>query len=295
MARRTSRQHAFAVACGLGVVNAMIACTSFESATSNTAPDAMADSSANTEDATGTDSGTFDAASSDGDAGANPHQGMVEIPGGGFFIDTHEVTNTQYNQFLLELKGGTAGGNNERSECKWKKNHERVTTSCTPSPIGDAPATCLDWCDANAYCRYYGKRLCGKIGGGSAQQALLTSPTHSEWMLACAGVSSDAYPYADAGGLGTCTTQSSDMALTPVGSKAGCVGHVPGLFDMSGNALEWEDAIGAAVDGGPEKQSAFARGGSFKNPIASCTCSYVTPAYARQQIYDNIGFRCCSP
>ena len=108
------------------------------------------------------------------------------------------------------------------------------------------------------------------------------------------GLGAAPYPYAD-GGIGTCTTQSSDTSLQLVGSKPGCVGYAAGLFDMSGNALEWEDAKGVAVDGGASVQQAFARGGSFRNPIASCMCSYVSPPYPRNQIFDNIGFRCCSP
>ena len=287
MVRRRSAFVFTFVSAAVVLSGAVAACGSFGSTEeSAAAPDAQlgADALA-AADAAGADAS--------GRADARQLEGMVEVPKGKFFIDAHEVTNAQYTTFLLALNGGVAASD-ERSECSWTTTHERVTTSCKPAAIGEAPATCVDWCDANAFCRHYGKRLCGKFGGGSADLASLTSAAHSQWMLACGGVNGAPYPYAD-GGVGTCTTQSSDMGLVPVGSKPGCVGNVEGLFDMSGNALEWEDANGAPTDGGAAAQQAFARGGSFRNPIASCMCSYVSPPYARKQIFDNIGFRCCSP
>jgi hypothetical protein len=35
---------------------------------------------------------------------------------------------------------------------------------------GNFPITNVDWCDAYAYCAGIGKRLCGKIGGGTLDQ-----------------------------------------------------------------------------------------------------------------------------
>jgi hypothetical protein len=117
-----------------------------------------------------------------------PGPPFVEVPYGnrGFCMDATEVTNADYAAFLGS--GETPPG--------------RVSPLCLddesfePAPLGapaamdrtcpgflpdaEIPLTCIDWCDAVAYCAWAGKRLCGASFGEP-----ITDPAESVWRIAC--------------------------------------------------------------------------------------------------------------
>ena len=63
-------------------------------------------------------------------------------------------------------------------------------------------------------------------------------------------------------------------ATVPVGSLAGCQGGFPGVFDMSGNAAEWEDSCGrAAADASTAKDPCILRGGSYQHSQSGVSCT----------------------
>ena len=73
----------------------------------------------------------------------------------------------------------------------------------------------------------------------------------SAWFLACShGAEQRAYPYGNTFETASCNGCAYEATCgqvvynltTPVGSLASCAGGYPGLFDMSGNVEEWEDA-----------------------------------------------------
>ena len=185
---------------------------------------------------------------------------MVAIPGGEFImgsdagrdderpahtvyldayeLDRYEVTNAQYRRFLLATGG--------RPPRYW-------TDNSYPSGQADYPVVGVSWDDADAYCRWAGKRL----------------PTEAEWEKACRGTDGRVYPWGetwepgranvDAAGwdFGGATQDAAagtiwDAAwarlslppgsrgplLQPVGSHLD--GASPyGVLDMVGNASEW--------------------------------------------------------
>ncbi len=112
------------------------------------------------------------------------------------------------------------------------------------SPDTSYPAIYVNWCNAEAFCLANGKRLCGAIGGGylsveddvlAGDLGGLVDPNESEWYRACTGGGDG-----DGDQPGHCAQYPEP--LEPVGSRAGCEGGYPGLFDMIGNAAEWVGA-----------------------------------------------------
>lgn len=209
----------------------------------------------------------------------------VQMPEG-FFIDVTEVTRAQYASWLA-TQPSTLG---LPGPCAWKTNHE---PGC-PGPLGatkDRPVECVDWCDAYAYCRWAGKRLCGKIGGGSNAYPDYKDPGRSQWYAACSAGGTNKYPYGDTYEETTCNGSGSGVGHTvDVGSLPGCQSSVPGyegVFDLSGNLWEWEDSC--FLKNGNDDNCRI-RGGSFTLTQLACDFSN----YQQRDLnYANITIRCC--
>lgn len=218
-----------------------------------------------------------------------------------FCVDSTEVTNAQYAAFLASKGSDTSG---QSAECAWNTEYTPRTTEgmgCKPStfdPGGkpDHPVRCADWCDAHAYCKWAGKRLCGGLAGGPAIDTL------QQWYVACS--KSGAYEYGCAGNLCNvaveCVTNDYDgvpgyLALTDepkaVASAFTCEGGYSGLYDMNGNLWEWEDSC-TGTSGAADACSV--RGGSFADTATKCLSGY-NDARDGSNIGARIGFRCCSP
>jgi sulfatase modifying factor 1 len=195
------------------------------------------------------------------DAGINPclsgngSAGPRMIQADGYCIDSTEVTVAQYIQFVTDA--GPATGFGQIPVCAWNVafGPDTVGTAdgrCTPANVdpalrADYPITCVNWCDAFAYCGWAGKRLCGAISGGSVPFNSFT--TNAQWFLACASPQNDTYPN-DSNDGGDCQLRKSGTA--PVGTL-GCNGSYAGLSDMVGNVEEWVDSCdtsGETPDGG---------------------------------------------
>jgi formylglycine-generating enzyme required for sulfatase activity len=161
----------------------------------------------------------------------------------------------------------------------------------------DYPVVAIDWCDAYAYCQWAGRRLCGKIGGGPLATDDGFDPTKNQWMKACVGPSTFAYPYGDSFVEGRCNgpLAQSEGEVAPVASLPQCVGRYPGLYDMSGNAAEWLDSCGAAESNSycAQRGGDWRRRGAGPSPMAlSCGAGANS---ARSAGDSSSGFRCCGP
>lgn len=140
-----------------------------------------------------------------------------------FAIDQYEVTVALYSKFLASAKHGPPP--------TWD---EEATVSAA-----NRPAVGLSWHDAEAYCKWAGKRL----------------PTEAEWEKAARGTDGRRYPWgfmqpfvdianynrgawvSDAITLVAVTSGLEGMSVRH-GTKEG--GKSPyGLFHMAGNAAEW--------------------------------------------------------
>lgn len=252
-----------------------------------------------------TDAGTSGAdaeadAEAEADAGRCPRgvgPTMIEVTsllGISFCIDSTEVTQNQYQQFLKTT--GTATITQEPF-CSF--NTGFAPTSCgTYDPVtkGARPVDCVNWCQASAFCRWNGKRLCGKIGGGPLATSQVADPTKDQWSAACSANGSRAFPYGASYNPTACNTADREAgAAWSVGSQASCQGGETGLFDMSGNIGEWQDAC----DDGPANANCAYRGGRFIDGFSQylrCDNGGVGAFEFGQRGLNGfaIGFRCCA-
>jgi len=220
---------------------------------------------------------------------------MAEIAGPssspGYHIDVTEVTQGQYDAWLRAQPGLPASSD---VNCSWKSAGSYAPQGAV-STAADAehhPIVNVDWCDAYEYCTSVGKRLCGAIGGGAALYAAYQDATQDQWYRACSAGGANSYPYGNTYSDQACNGVAYSAQTQVVGSLPGCVSLAPGyagVYDMSGNAWEWEDSC--TGDGATGR--CMIRGGCFDSDQPSLTCAS-TGSVARDGAYFYIGFRCCA-
>jgi sulfatase modifying factor 1 len=136
-----------------------------------------------------------------------------------YMIDTYEVTNGRYLEFVKATGHRVPQNPINPTRNLWEG--DRITES-----IADRPVVNVDWADADAYCRWTGKRL----------------PTEAEWEKAAKGNHDWRFPW---GNIEPTTKHLNynqrwigEKTLMPVGSYE--AGKSPyGLYDMAGNVWEW--------------------------------------------------------
>jgi formylglycine-generating enzyme len=230
------------------------------------------------------------------DAGATSDcpgtDGPLGVRVGSYCIDASEVTRGHYQKFLA-AKGTDTGG--QTGVCA--QNDSYVPRRGWPAASGEErlPVIGVDWCDAFEFCRWAGKRLCGRIDGGAVAPSSSTDATKSQWFAACSKGGALAFPYGQTHDPSTCNgakALDADEREREVKEYASCEGGYAGVFDMSGNAWEWEDSCDA--DGAdPAKTKCRIRGGDFIEGPDTMGCG---SSVSQDRIGDGrFGFRCCSP
>jgi sulfatase modifying factor 1 len=210
---------------------------------------------------------------------------MVEIAmgPGHWCVDTTEVTVRQYAEFLASAPSPT----NQPPACiTWNISFDRTCGSGGEATDADDPANCVDWCDANAYCKWAGKRLCGKPGGGQVDWSAFGAPNTSEWSWTCTDGGKHPYVYGDLAASGMCVAGAADVAH--VMSFPRCV-VAAGIFDMNGNVAEWENSCDGNLGG---SDSCRRRGGDFGDTADEAQC-YDDSQRRRDARETATGFRCC--
>jgi hypothetical protein len=239
----------------------------------------LAPSTLATDGAAGSDSarGGFDAPYSAGCQGwAGPEPVNID---GMFCIDSTQVTNAQYAAFASSVTPATAV---QAVGCG------DLNDSFMPSGglfMDDLPVVTVDYCDAWAYCRWAGKRLCAQVD----PQATGYDPlTNSEMYYVCAGAGKGmnlAYAYGDTYDSNRCDDMNPQ--LTPVRSHSDCHSLVyPQVFDLSANVGFWENMCSPGVcrDTTPD-------GGQAATDSHRCDNSNGDPITLQ---HPDIGIRCCS-
>jgi formylglycine-generating enzyme required for sulfatase activity len=198
-------------------------------------------------------------------------------------IDVTEVTQKQYAAWL----GTSPATTGQPAGCT---SNSSYLPTCGYNAVNypNRPVVCVDWCDAHAYCKGVGKRLCGKIGGGPVEPKSNTDPAQSEWHFACTKNGALPYPYGPVPSNFACVglDNSNFLVQQAAGSVTSCQGGYSGLYDMSGNASEWEDSCNVSNE-------CYARGGHYLSKPAELACA-AQAKFTRMSREQSRGFRCCA-
>jgi formylglycine-generating enzyme required for sulfatase activity len=219
-------------------------------------------------------------------------------PGQAYCMDRTEVTQAQYAAFL-QAKGKDLSGQTDPYCAKNNITYGFIyatdaTPGCpegvfTPEQTPDTPVACVDWCDAVAYCQWAGKRLCGRIGGGSVDVKEGASSVQSEWYYACSQGGKTAYPYGDTYQKGKCRDDDPTATSAKPATDSACHGTNPPfdeIVDLSGNLFEWEDSC--------DDIHCRIRGGNFVESPKGASCSAGLLSGKIADYSSGVGFRCCA-
>ena len=159
-----------------------------------------------------------------------------------FWIDRTEVSVAEYRKFTRD------SGH--------RPLPPRAYAGISPTP--EHPAIGLSYYDAEAYCKWAGKRL----------------PTEAEWEKAARGTDGRLYPWGNDWDPDRVVYEETRApAPDPVGSRPGNVSPY-GVLDMAGNVLEWTDSWYEAYPGSELKRRSFGKtykvlkGGSWETEAA---------------------------
>ncbi|CAG1772566.1 gamma-glutamyl hercynylcysteine S-oxide synthase [uncultured bacterium] len=188
-----------------------------------------------------------------------------------FYLDRYEVTNSRYKAFV-DATGRPA-------PTHWAGGR-------IPAGKENHPVVYVTWQDADAFCKWEGKRL----------------PTEVEWEKAARGPEGNTFPWGDKFDKNKGNTpQYGNEDTMPVGSFENGKSYY-GIYDLAGNAFEWTDNWFKPYPGNNHPDENYGekykvlKGGSWYD----CTyykCGISAPAFNRIFFHpmtknNNFGFRC---
>ena len=202
-----------------------------------------------------------------------------------YWIDIHEVTNEKYLKFVLAT--GHRFALDETCETDKCREGNLWQGASFPPRINRQPVTQVSWYDADAYCRWRGKRL----------------PSEAEWEKAARGPSGNLYPWGSGSPKKRATygrKWRGVFTMTDVGTYSHGA-SLYGLYDMAGNVWEWVDdwydlkyynwGRKKNPRGPAEGEFKVVRGGSWVNHPDTLRSSF--RRWSQPEVrFNDTGFRC---
>lgn len=173
-----------------------------------------------------------------------------------FWIDLTPVTNRQYAAYMEKARKGAPP--------HWPADG-------LTDELADLPVVNVNYDEAEAYARFYGKRL----------------PSPAQFEKAARGPEGRKYPWGDSVGLRCANSREAGIGdLTPVDRFP--AGKSPyGCLDMNGNVLHWTDALYDR-----ERGTRVLKGCSFRHFLGAAAWTYEEEPRLKR---DYVGFRCVMP
>jgi formylglycine-generating enzyme required for sulfatase activity len=213
---------------------------------------------------------------------APPHEVVV----GSFFMDTHLVTQEQFQKFMGTNPSRWKGERNPVEQLRWSD----AVRFCNKRSEAEGLQPCYDLQTLKCNFEANGYRL----------------PTEAEWEYACRAGATTPFFFGDnASKLGDYAwfDKNSGGRPKPVGQKQP---NKWGLYDMAGNVWQWcndfykvdyyQEAPRENPKGPEQGQNKVLRGGAWRFSAENCRAGYrynESPGYSDVCFgYDIYGFRC---
>jgi formylglycine-generating enzyme required for sulfatase activity len=225
-----------------------------------------------------------------------------------FWMDATEVSVADYRIWLASLGGAAPQWS---PACAWKANppYSAIFNPDGPNNGGCAipasqlapfeaskPMRCVDWCEAQAFCEWAGKRLCFEDSGATG----LEPPRETnEWSIACSLNGALAWPFDTTAAVPPCNFNQPVVGCSgvdaicgpwPPGSSASCQPGPGYPYDLGGNVSEWVDLC---ESGHTPTDECHHRGGYYDSTLADLACAGIKHA-PRGSHDPSRGFRCCA-